>query len=201
MPVNFLTVEADSLAEETLRITNKGAGSLEWSFEQNGDFYTAIRDENELRLMLDTTNVGKFQGTIFISSNGGEVTVPVRAVVKAAAQPSTPPAAANFVDITGQWQSAGGVGVFTGPGPTYQYQSTTVMGVVVEQGTATVTGNNVTMQGYNTMVGQFTASLSVQGDMMSGTITTGMGTVPIAMQRTAGAGGGFMKQLTNLFGN
>ncbi len=200
-PINFLTVEPDSDQEQTLRVKNKGSGSLDWTYTKKGDFFSAERRGNEIHLRLDTSNVGKFQGTVFISSDGGEVTVPVRALVKAPAQPPSQPVGSGFTDIAGQWRSSAGIGVFSGTGPTYQYQSTNIMGVVVEQGTATVNGNNVAMQGYNTMVGNFTANLVVQGDMMSGTIVTGMGTVPLALQRVSGGDSGFLNQLASLFGN
>ena len=197
-PVNFLTVRQGAHADKQLAIQNTGKGDLEWDFKTKGSFFSAERHGNELELVLDSSEIGKFQGSVFITSNGGEKTVSVRGLVKGATDVASAPAAGNFVDISGAWESAAGIGHFTGPGPSYQYLSTNPMGVTVEQGSAQVVGNTVTLQGYNVMTGNFSATMQISGDMMSGTLNSPMGSVPIALRRSSG-GSQVMSALANLF--
>ena len=195
VPLNFMTVQQGTNAEKQLTVQNTGKGNLEWDFKRKGSFFSAERLGNEINLVLDTSEIGKFRGTVFITSNGGEKTVSVRALVQAATKSAKTVAKGEFVDISGAWGTTEGVGTFTGAGPTYQYQSSNYMGVSVEQGTAHVVGNNVALQGYNIMVGAFSATLQVHGDIMNGTLTTPMGVVPITMQKSSGA------QMPNLIAN
>jgi len=183
VPVNFLTIQQGAVAEKQLAIRNIGKGELDWSFETNGSFFSAGRHGDLIDLTLNTNEPGNFQGSVFISSNGGEMTIPVRALVEAVAGSTPHQADGAFVDITGAWGSSAGVGHFQGPGPMFQYQSANEMGVTIEQGTANVVGNIVTLQAYNIMTGNFTATLQVQGNMMSGMIATPMGTMPLSLQK------------------
>lgn len=195
--INFLTNPQDAHAEKQLAIRNAGKGNLDWDFKTKGSFFSAERRGHELELVLDSSEIGKFQGSVFISSNGGEKTVPVRALVKGATEAVSAPSAGDFADISGAWESAAGIGHFVGSGPSYQYQSTNPMGVTVEQGTAHVVGNMVTLQGYNIMTGNFSATMQLNGDMMSGTLNSPMGSVPIALRRSGG--GQVLNALANLF--
>lgn len=181
--VDFRTAQQGVTAEIQLSVQNAGKGELDWSFKTSGSFFSAERQGDEIYLVLDASEVGKFHGSVFISSNAGEATVAVTAIVKGVMEPALPTAGGNFIDISGAWGSAAGIGHFQGPGPSYQYQSTNEMGVTVEQGTAHVVGNTVTLQAYNLMTGNFTATFQVQGNIMSGTMMTPMGAMLVSLQR------------------
>ena len=183
VPINFLTNKQGSTAEKQLKIRNTGKGELVWEFKTKGSFFSAEQHGDVIDLTLDTSEPGNFQGSVFITSNGGEKTIPVRALVKGVSESPPQQPHAAFVDIAGAWASAAGVGNFQGSGPNYQYQSANEMGVTIEQGTANVVGNVVTLQAYNIMTGNFTATLQVQGDIMSGMIVTPMGTMPLSLQK------------------
>jgi hypothetical protein len=185
IPISFATVQQGKEAKRKIKVQNIGKGELTWDFKTKGSFFSAERRGGTIDIVLDSGKIGKKQGSVFISSNGGEKTVPVKALVKGATQP--PPPSGGFVDIGGTWESAGGIGQFTGTGPNYQYHSANLMGVTVEQGTAHVVGNKVTLEVYNVMTGNHSATLQVHGNTMSGTMTTLMGVMPVTLQRSGGA--------------
>ncbi|MBN2343846.1 MAG: caspase family protein [Deltaproteobacteria bacterium] len=194
--IKFGKVEEGEPAEHHLTIQNEGKGTLEWSYKTDGNFFSVREEGNKLLVALDSRQVGKFRGSIFVSGAGVEKTVPVEAVVVAREQPPPP----TFVDISGTWNSAGGAGYFVGKGPQYQYSSTNFMGVKVEEGTAFVNNNQVTLQGYNVLTGAFTGSFQVVDNMMTGIINTVAGAVPITLQKTHGTVPNFMQSLASLFG-
>ncbi len=87
--------------EVVLGIVNTGGGGdLHWSHQATGGFYTAHRDGDRLRLRL-TGAAGRHQGAVTVSSNAGQVVVPIYADVVARPkqqpqpQPQPQPAAAT----------------------------------------------------------------------------------------------------------
>jgi hypothetical protein len=84
---------------------------------------------------------------------------------------STSPAPS--VDITGTW-SIPGVGylVFRRQGNQYSYQDCNLMGVVVAEGSATVLGNRISVQGYSLFAGTIIGELTVNGNIMNGYFTS-----------------------------
>lgn len=70
-------------------------------------------------------------------------------------------------DIGGRWQSESGWIDFVGDGPTYRYTEWGLLGQVGD-GHATVSGNVVTLQGRNLLLGIYSLSLVVQGSLLTG---------------------------------
>ena len=80
--------------EVVLGIVNTGGGGeLQWSHQATGGFYTAHRDGDRLRLRL-TGAAGRHQGAVTVSSNAGQVVVPIYADVVARPKQQPPAAAA-----------------------------------------------------------------------------------------------------------
>ena len=76
--------------EVVLGIVNTGGGGdLHWSHQTTGGFYTAHRDGDRLRLRL-TGAAGRHQGAVTVSSNAGQVVVPIYADVVARQQQPQP---------------------------------------------------------------------------------------------------------------
>jgi hypothetical protein len=91
MPGPVLDVEPASVllapgAAETrlVRINNRGSGILEWQYSATGDFFSAERVAEGLRVVLRAA-AGQQHGSIWVRSNGGEVTLDVRATAPASA--------------------------------------------------------------------------------------------------------------------
>ncbi len=186
--INFSTVNQGAAGEESLEITNRGSGNLTWKFRKKGSFFAVDKQTNGLLVVLNSRKIGKHQGSIFITSNGGEQTVAIRANVIAPPPPLKPPEPQppRFADISGSWTYNGGGVQFIGSGSNYQFQGANVMGVVVEQGTATVQGNTVKLVGQNILTGPMLATFNVQSDMMVGQVMSGGVTLPLVLKKATG---------------
>jgi hypothetical protein len=85
----------------------------------------------------------------------------------------------RHVNIGGRWQSQAGWVEFTGNGPKYRYTEWSILGQVGD-GTATVSGNTVTLRGRNVLMGTYVLSLVVNGPILTGAMNI-MG-IPIPYQ-------------------
>jgi Caspase domain len=81
--VDFGRVSAGEVAERRVRVRNGGHGSLHWEFGFIGDFMAVDRVAEDLRFRLQAP-LGRYVGSAWIRSNGGEVTLDVRAEVVSA---------------------------------------------------------------------------------------------------------------------
>jgi len=164
--IDFGSVTAGDDASKTIKIKNSGSSDLEWSFEQQGDFFDTEKKGDQLSVTLDATS-GSYHGSIIIKSNGGDKTIDIKGKVRS--KQSSAPATQSSVDISGTW-SVPGVGylAFRKQGAQYVYQDLNIMGVVVAEGTATMTGNKVTISGVNLFAGAIYGEFTVSGNIMTG---------------------------------
>jgi len=182
--ISFGTVPEDHDDEvRTLRVHNAGDGRLEWDFTVHGDFFTVDRTSSGLRIELDA-DVGRHRGSIFISSNGGEMTIDVDAEVEwSPHQPSGAFVPAG-VEIAGTWAAAGiGSFVFVGSHPNYSYTEFNMLGIACGQGSAVVQGGSVQLHGYNIIAGPVQGWLNADAQTMVGTVAGQMESVPIMLSR------------------
>jgi len=84
--IDFGQVTAGETARAAVAISNKGSGDLTWKHQTAGDFFSAKRTRDRLTLTL-TGEVGDHLGSLWISGNGGDATVVIRAKVVAAKPP------------------------------------------------------------------------------------------------------------------
>lgn len=169
--VDFGTVKEAHSKSIKVIINNSGSAQLKWEYKKHGDFFTVSKTGDILKLTLNAQQ-GNYHGTLVIRSNGGDRTIDVRAKIKAEKK-STKKPNQKHLNISGSWNYAGqGIINITGSGSNYTYQDFNMLGVVVGEGSATVNGNKVSINGYNIMVGQILGQFEVERNLMSGFITS-----------------------------
>jgi Caspase domain len=78
--VDFGRVTAGTVAERQIKVRNGGHGTLRWEFGFIGDYLVVDRTGDNLRFRLHAP-VGRYVGSAWIRSNGGEVSLDIRADV------------------------------------------------------------------------------------------------------------------------
>jgi hypothetical protein len=89
--VDFGRVLAGQQSEKLVRVINAGRGDLDWTHGSTGEFFTVQRDAGGLRLRHDGQPPGRYHGSIWIHSNGGELSFDVKAEVIASELPRKRP--------------------------------------------------------------------------------------------------------------
>ena len=79
--LDFGRVSAGQTYTEEVRIRNTGGGQLNWHYERTGDFFTAQRAGDSLRIEL-AGEPGSHRGSLRIRSGGGEARVEVAADIQ-----------------------------------------------------------------------------------------------------------------------
>jgi len=186
--LDFGTVTCGRDKELRLGVGNDGDGKLDWDFKTSGDFFKARRVKDHLSVsLLPDAETAHHYGSIYITSNGGDATVGVKAEVTpdefemdvGFVTPQT-----GGVNLTGTWVSPSGTTVqFMGSGAQFRFVEYNLMGVAVSEGVATVQGNTVQMQAQNVLQGQFAVQAAVSGTEMSGTATGLFGAMPFYLSR------------------
>lgn len=87
-----------------------------------------------------------------------------------------------YADISGRWQSESGWVEFMGDGPIYRYTEWGFIGQVGD-GRAIVSGNVVTLQGRNVLLGNYSLSLVVQGSLLIGVSSILGFSIPYQLRR------------------
>jgi hypothetical protein len=82
--VDFSQVDTRARPEVLVRVTNTGRGELQWTHEPSGTFFRTERVPEGLHLRLDAAPPGRHHGSVAVRSNGGDVTIEVRAELAAA---------------------------------------------------------------------------------------------------------------------
>jgi TIR domain len=77
--VDFGQVDTRARSEVLARVINTGRGELEWTHEASGSFFQTERVPEGLHLRLDVAPPGRHHGSVAVRSNGGDVTIDVRA--------------------------------------------------------------------------------------------------------------------------
>jgi hypothetical protein len=77
--VDFGQVDTRARSEVLVRVTNQGRGELQWTHEPSGSFFGTERVPEGLYLRLDAAPPGRHHGSVAVRSNGGNVTIEVRA--------------------------------------------------------------------------------------------------------------------------
>jgi hypothetical protein len=77
--VDFGKVDTRARPAVLTRVVNTGRGELEWTHEPSGSFFRTERVPEGLRLRLDAAPPGRHYGSVAVRSNGGDVTLEVRA--------------------------------------------------------------------------------------------------------------------------
>jgi hypothetical protein len=206
--LDFGDVAVDEDASEFVSVAVEGVEDKSWTFQSTGAFFKAKKTESGISVRLNTKRQGRYRGTLVISSNAGEAVVKVRASVmpgdrgtddQVAAvsvrqnrpnpvdEPTKP---ARNTDIGGRWNLNGGIVEFSAAGHSGRYTfiektSAELLGsnIPIGQGSATVSGDEVTLTGQNELFGPWSAEVVVKGTTMSGTLQYFGNQAPIAMQR------------------
>jgi hypothetical protein len=79
--VDFGRVIVDERAERLVRVVNAGRGELEWTHGSSGAFFTVQRVAGGLRIRHHGRPPGRYHGSVWIRSNGGELTFDVQVEV------------------------------------------------------------------------------------------------------------------------
>jgi TIR domain len=77
--VDFGQVDTRARSEVLVRVMNTGRGELQWTHEPSGSFFRTERVPEGLHLRLDAAPPGRHHGSVAVRSNGGDVTIEVRA--------------------------------------------------------------------------------------------------------------------------
>jgi hypothetical protein len=77
--VDFGQVDTRARSEVLVRVMNTGRGELQWTHEPSGSFFRTERVPEGLHLRLDAAPPGRHHGSVAVRSNGGNVTIEVRA--------------------------------------------------------------------------------------------------------------------------
>ena len=89
--VDFGRVLVDQRAEKLVRVVNAGKGELEWTHGASGEFFTVQRVAGGLRIRHHGRPPGRYHGSVWLRSNGGELTFDVSVEVVGGAPATTPP--------------------------------------------------------------------------------------------------------------
>jgi Caspase domain len=79
--VDFGRVVLDERAERLVRVVNAGSGELEWTHGSSGAFFTVQRVAGGLRIRHHGRPPGRYHGSVWVRSNGGELTFDVQVEV------------------------------------------------------------------------------------------------------------------------
>jgi len=90
--VDFGRVLVDQRAEKLVRVMNAGKGELEWTHGSSGEFFTVQRVSGGLRIRHFGRPPGRYHGSVWLRSNGGELTFDVEVEVVGGEAPGQPPA-------------------------------------------------------------------------------------------------------------
>lgn len=200
--LDFGDVVVDEDASEFVSVAIEGVEDKSWTFQSTGAFFKAKKTESGISVRLNSKKPGRYRGTLVIASHAGEAVVKVRANVAMGGEEPEPapdqgqpnpnpskPVARN-TDIGGRWNINGGIVEFSAAGHPGRYTfiektSSELLGanIPIGQGSATVSGNEVTLTGQNELFGPWSAEVVVKGTTMSGTLQYFGNQAPIAMQR------------------
>jgi BACON domain-containing protein len=75
--VDFGRVLVDQRAEKLVRVVNAGKGELEWTHGSSGEFISVQRVAGGLRIRHHGRPPGRYHGSVWLRSNGGELTFDV----------------------------------------------------------------------------------------------------------------------------
>jgi hypothetical protein len=76
--VDFGRVPSGERREARVTVRNAGTGELTWDYDHRGDFFEVHRDRESLRIVLHG-RPGRHVGSLWITSNGGQISLDVRA--------------------------------------------------------------------------------------------------------------------------
>jgi len=99
--VDFGRVLVDQRAEKLVRVVNAGKGDLEWAHGSSGEFFTVQRVAGGLRVRHHGRPPGRYHGSVWLRSNGGELTFDVAIEVVGRQPPREPPAPTGASDALG----------------------------------------------------------------------------------------------------
>lgn len=90
--IDFEERESGKTYRFQLGLTNAGQGQLSWTANVRGSVFKIKASEKGLDVFLEGTELGKHDGFLTIKSNGGDLTIPIRATLRAPAAATAAPA-------------------------------------------------------------------------------------------------------------
>ncbi|MFX0200702.1 MAG: caspase family protein [Candidatus Hodarchaeota archaeon] len=97
--IDFGDVNVHGKATKTLRLINTGGGELKPKVAKTPNWLECELHGEILQVNLDTSKSGDLKGNVIIESEGGNVTVPIKASLQAGAVLDVSPTRANFGNV------------------------------------------------------------------------------------------------------
>ena len=185
--LDFGECEPNSGAKLELRVTNGGAGRLNWDVESAPNSVIVSRHEHGLTVELARGVSGEVKAAIRLKSNGGNAKVMVTATVKAAEPPVLAPVAPRIdpllQKLPGWWMNDTGAIRIRLENGALQYTDHNLMAIKVGQGTVHVQNGVAILQGSNTFSGAYTGQFTLQNETLVGSLAFMGQTIPVMFAR------------------
>ena len=165
-----------------VRVSNGGAGRLQWEVESGPPEVIVSRHEQGLTLELAASFLGTLKGALRLKGNGGSVELPLTATILPPL-PVTPQFDPLVQAVQGWWMNDAGAFHIRLEGGALVYTDYNLMSINVGQGTIQVQNGLAQMQGFNSFAGPYTGQFTVQGQMITGSLTGRAGTMPLMFMR------------------
>ena len=188
--VYFGNITRGSGAKIEVRISNAGPGNLQWQMDPAPDELVVCRHAKGFTVEIAPRFLGQISARMRVSSNGGDVEIPVQGFVMpplpGGRQPSSPAredvGLAN--SLLGWWSSDAGAMLVKQEGGGIAYTAHSVLGIKIGQGRFHPEGSIARFEGTNELTGPCTGQVSVRGNLLSGALTTAAGqSMPVMFVR------------------
>jgi uncharacterized caspase-like protein len=173
-----------------VRISNGGAGQLQWTVSSDTRQLDVVVDEKGFSVGVASGFVGNISAPLRVKSNGGEAAIEVRGTITPPLpEPPEPPPEPTPLDplsqaLLGWWTNdAGALHIKIEQGALI-YSDHNMMGMQVGQGVIRVQGGFAHLQGNNSFAGNYSAQVTIQGAMLTGQLQNAFGQLmPVLFMR------------------
>lgn len=171
-----------------VRVTNGGAGRLQWEVESTNAAVIVNRHDNGFSVELSGTFVGKLDAALRVKSNGGEEELSISATLarrskKPEPPPPPPPPDLLVQALQGWWTNDAGAIRIRLEGDVLTLSDHNLMGVKVGSGTIRVENGIALVQGMNSFTGTYSGQLSVHGHILNGSLMIMGQMMPVMFMR------------------
>ena len=171
-----------------INVSNVGPGHLDWEIESAPSELVVSRHDQGFSAEIAPSFSGTLKGTLRIKSNGGDLELPVTGTVAPPAPVATPPPLPPPLDpllqaLPGWWMNDAGAINIKLEGGALVYFDHNLMGVKVGQGTIQVQNGMALLQGFNSFSGAYTGQVTVQGQMLTGSLMVMGRVAPVIFMR------------------
>ncbi|HUL52048.1 MAG TPA: hypothetical protein VLT83_01440, partial [Opitutaceae bacterium] len=190
MTLDFGTRVSGSAPKLEINVSNAGAGRLEWEIESTPPELAVRRHDQGFSAEVASGFIGNLRGALRLKSNGGDLELPIAGTIAPPVPVAVPPplptplAPDPLVQaLLGWWMNDAGALNIKLEGGGLTYSDHNLLGVKVGEGRIQVQNGMALIQGFNSFSGAYTGQVTVQGQMLTGSLMVMGRVAPVMFMR------------------